>query len=160
MTQRPPWYEKDTVLAGNVFIGSLMSTLTWPVRGSFVDYVNAAEGSVVASGGVTRHSQGFSFPGAGAFPGIWKFSGTANFEAHSGLLSVSLSDPEVELDPALQGSLSVSQNGTSRVIARLVDVEKTAHTIVATPVLTGEGAYLFGNVYKIGEPFDQLSISL
>lgn len=135
-----------------------MSRLWWPVRRSFVDYVDAADGSVVVSEGVTRDPQGFAFPAAGTFPGVWKFSGTVDFEAHSGLLSVSVSHPEIELDSALQWSLTVWVNGVRRAIARLVDVEQTPDTTSATPLLTREGAYLFGDVYKISEPLDQLSI--
>ena len=83
------------------------ATLTWGVKTSFRSYVEAAGGTVTLSDGVTRTEDGsFVFsavPGGdlaiapdGSATGALRFVGAVTFEAHGGMLKVTLTELAVE----------------------------------------------------------------
>ena len=83
--------------------------LTWGVKASFRNYVEAAGGSITLSDGATRREDGaFEFAAAaggdlsiasdGSASGALRFLGTVVFDAHGGMLQVTLTELGLEAD--------------------------------------------------------------
>jgi hypothetical protein len=158
------------------------AALTWPVRESFLGYVNRMGGRITIIGPARPGARGFSFPhalaasapgpgeadGLGAGGGPMRelaFGGAVAFVAHGGALDVVIADPVLVFDDlgvlltvrdsALPGS------GTRAVIAELASGSPTpadGETVALVPRLTSDGSALFGGVYPAGETMDPLFV--
>ena len=84
--------------------------LSWGVKASFRNYVEAVEGSIDLSEGATRAEDGsFVFtavPGGnltiasdGSATGAMRFQGKVTFDAHGGMLKATLTELGVEAGP-------------------------------------------------------------
>lgn len=150
-------------------------TLTWGVKQSFRNYVEATGGRIEASRGAQRAPDGaFTFaatPGEGLTldttgkpVGRAAFKGEVSFETHGGMLSVQLADPMVEIDSS-GGVLSVADLGTGgrRVeVARLdlAESSELAGEYVIPAALTPEGSQFLGDHYPIMTALDPLRLAL
>ena len=158
------------------------AALTWPVRESFLGYVNRMGGRITIVRPARPATRGFSFPhvptaivpGSSAADGFdavrgaireLAFTGAVAFSAHGGTLDFAIADPVLVFDD--QGVLlTVSDSaargrGTRAVIAELDD-GSPAHgggeTVALVPRLTEDGSGLFGGVYPAGETMDPLFV--
>jgi hypothetical protein len=154
--------------------------LTWPVRESFLGYVNRVGGRITIVRPARPAARGFSFPpaptvtgrgargadgfdaGRGAIREL-AFAGAVAFTAHGGTLAVVIADPVLVLDD--QGVLLTVRDsaapgrGTRAVIAELGDGSPAPggdETVGLVPRLTEDGSALFGGVYPAGETMDPL----
>ena len=141
-----------------------VTTLGWGVKASFRAYVEAAGGAITAADGASRAPDGgFVFEAApdsdlavedGRPAGTGRFRGRAVFQAHGGLLSVTLVDPWVE--PAADGwVLSIAETATRRTaIARLGALEDGAMSAVTTL----DGMMILGDHYPPGTVLDEVRL--
>lgn len=137
--------------------------LIWPIRQSFTDYVRGNEGAITLDG-VIETEDGFVFEGAAGDPpssaaDALAFSGSVHFEAHGGMLDVTIGDPVLTIDGE-SGTITVTTEptGNSRTtLARLVEVHNGDVTS-AKVLLTFEGTRLLGDVYAPGSPLDAFRI--
>lgn len=135
--------------------------LCWPVRQSFVAYIERAGGSIEVSGEATRDGAMFTFPGSAPTRERWEFRGIASFVAHGGMLAVHLIDPEIAFDSEV-GVLSVAteQRGGGRrlPIARILDRHSADGVTRADVRLTLHGSRLFGDVYNPGDLMEPVEV--
>lgn len=139
--------------------------LGWGVKQSFRAYVEGSGGSIATGDGCTRADDGtLAFEAAadsdlvltdGALSGTGRFRGRVQFQAHGGLLSVTLADPWVE--PADGGwVLSIAETATRRTaIAKLGAPEDGAMS--ATTTL--DGMMIIGDHYPPGTPLDPVRLA-
>ncbi|MEP6631668.1 MAG: HtaA domain-containing protein [Lapillicoccus sp.] len=144
-----------------------MASLAWGVKASFVGYVRAVGGSVVADEGAYEDGEAFVFPAALAAPAAlstvtaadleWRFSGRLTFRAHHGLLDVRIGDPWVRLlDARLE--LTVTDERGARVTVATGRGDDPLRT--AFPVDLAPGAeHLFASTYPAGTPLAPLVLS-
>lgn len=154
--------------------------LLWGLKKSFVDYIGRMpDGKGVVSGGAVSTATGeVRYPPetSGRRPGadggedrFWLFAGEVRFSGHYGMLSVRIAAPRIVLIGGA-ASLDVAVPTAADADARLTlvtlrltpepgddGVEQWASTDVA---LTDAGVALFNDVYRPGEPFDDLRITL
>jgi Htaa len=153
--------------------------LTWTVKGSFLAYVNRMRGRITLVEPAYPGTAGFAFPhapaayradagdGAGErnLPvGELAFAGGVAFSAHGGMLDVTLAEPVLVFDG--QGTLLTVVDlahpggGTRVVIATLAGgpPARAEETVAFVPLLTEDGAALFGRVYPPGEAMDPLLV--
>jgi hypothetical protein len=135
---------------------------------SFRAYVNSV-GDVMLSGGAERTADGrYAFPAAAvetspADPVRIVGSGTVAFQAHGGLLSFTLGAPWIEADD--HGIwLSVSSPGWGRRVhvadlTRLPPAPDDFRAVFAA-TLAVDGVRLFGEVYPLGLPLENLVIEV
>lgn len=157
------------------------ATLTWLVKESFLAYVNRTRGRITLVEPAYPGAAGFAFPHAPAaghtesgdaapdaseraFPGELMFTGGVAFLAHGGLLDITLAEP-VLVFGARGALLTIADmtrpgGGTRLVIAELTGGPHTLadETIALVPLLTDDGAALFGGVYPPGEAMDPLFV--
>jgi hypothetical protein len=126
--------------------------LAWAIRRSFTEYVRAAEGSVTLADGVAEADGEFFFEGVPGNPDA--FSGSVRFQAHDGLLDVTIGAPSLAVD-GTSGTVSVTTgSGASHIVlARLVDIRGDDISSGRT-MLTFEGSRLLGDVYPPGSALD------
>ena len=148
------------------------SRLTWGVKASFRSYVEGTGGSTVLSDGATRGKNGtFVFeavPGGdltiasdGSAAGTMRFQGTVTFEAHGGMLKVTLTELGLEVGPdGLVLSALDTQLGQDRcVIAKLGPVEVAADDVVTLGAeITLDGMYQIADTYPPGTELDPLRL--
>jgi len=154
--------------------------LTWPVRESFLAYVNRTGGRITIVEPAYPGARGFAFPhapaaghtsGGGPAPdsgarrtGELAFTGGVAFSAHGGALDITLAEPVLVLDD--QGALLTVADparpghGIRAVIAVLAGHPHagTRETAALVPLLTEDGSALFGDVYPPGEAMDPLFV--
>jgi len=148
------------------------SKLTWGVKASFRNYVEAAEGSISVSDGATRAEDGSfvltALPGGdltiasdGSATGAMRFQGTITFEAHGGMLKSTLSD--VGLEASDEGLvitvLDAPMNKDRCAIAKLGPIEgdsKDAITLRAE--ITTDGMYQIADNYPPGTELDPVRL--
>ena len=142
-----------------------VTRLGWGVKQSFRAYVEGSGGSIALDGGAARADDGtFVFAATadsdlaldgGALSGTGRFAGKIAFQAHGGLLSVTLTDPWVE--PAGDGwVLSIAETATRRTaIAKLGAVEDGALPAVTTL----DGMMILGDHYPPGTQLDPVRLS-
>jgi hypothetical protein len=153
----------------------LFTTLSWGVKQSFRSYVEAAGGAIEVLDGADRTADGqFTFtaaPGAGLEldddgkpVGRGAFLGEVRFEAHGGMLSVSLADPIVEITAA-EAVLTVADSGarTRRVEVARLDLTAMTHgesgEIVIAATLSAEGSQWLGDHYPMRTPLDPVRLT-
>lgn len=137
------------------------ATAVWPVRNSFVDYVRAANGEVSPLAPWSLSSDGFRFPLRrldGAKTETLEADGGACFTAHAGRLAVELRQLRLAFaNGGFEASVrDLDVPETWMTIAR-GDVEAlTPDRLMLRPRLTFFGSRLFGDVYQVGEPLDDM----
>ena len=146
--------------------------LTWGVKASFRAYVEAAEGVISVSDGVTRDADGaFVFaavPGGdlaisaeGPPTGAARFQGTVAFEAHGGMLKATLTDLGVEVEGGELVLTAAQTFDPSRraVIARLGSMERTAAgSTILSAAITFDGMMQIADNYPPGTILDPVRL--
>ena len=142
-----------------------VTRLGWGVKQSFRAYVEGSGGSIAATDGCTRADDGtLAFEATaesdlalagGDLSGTGRFRGRVQFQAHGGLLTVTLVDPWVE--PADGGwVLSIAETPTRRTaVARLATPEDGA----MGAVITLDGMMIIGDHYPPGTMMDPVRLS-
>lgn len=141
-----------------------VARLVWGVKQSFRNYVEGSGGSIAIENGAARADDGtFVFEATadsdltldgGALSGAGRFAGTLKFEAHGGLLRVTLTDPWIE--PSDGGFvLSIAETATRRTaIVKLGPPEDGA--LPATTTL--DGMMIIGDHYPPGTVLDPVRL--
>ncbi len=149
-----------------------VTTLTWGVKQSFRNYVEMSGGTIAATAGAARAEDGalafaaapdsdLSIDGA-ALSGTGRFRGEVSFQAHGGMLSVSLFDPGVEAGadgPVLTVADTAAR--TRRVVFAKLDLAAAtdaggALSIPAT--ITLDGMFILGDHYPPGTALDPVGL--
>lgn len=147
--------------------------LSWGVKASFRNYVEAAEGSITASDGATRSEDGAfvlkAIPGGdlaiaadGSATGSMRFQGTITFEAHGGMLKSTLSEVGLEAgdDGLVITVLDAPMNKDRCAIAALSLAEVGAGgATTLNSEITVDGMYQIADNYPPGTELDQVTLS-
>lgn len=145
--------------------------LAWGVKDSFVNYIQSSrDGQIVVSDGAgVTESDEFHFPIAGMTTTDTQiqiaFSGSVQFLAHFGMLSVTIANPRMILR-AQTAELAVAgaNNGWIHLLhlelpAR--EAEGRTHMWRDMPAkLVETGLELFGNTYNEGEPMASTTLRI
>ena len=148
-----------------------MMTLTWGVKQSFRSYVEMSGGEITAAEGAAATPDGaFAFeaaPGgdlavdaAGKVSGTARFRGRLVFQAHGGMLKVTLTDPWLE--PAPEGLvLSIAETPIRRTaIAKLGAAQRTEDGALQFPAaITLDGMMIIGDHYPPGTALDVVRLA-
>ncbi len=147
-------------------------TLGWGVKLSLRNYVEASGGVIGVQAGATRSADGgFVFPAApnsdlilapGAPSGTGCFQGEISFQAHGGMLSVTLVAPGIE--PGADGlMLTIAETPTRRTaIARLDLAAMTTEpdgVVVIPAATTLDGMMILGDHYPPGTLLDPVRLT-
>ena len=149
-----------------------VNKLTWGVKTSFRNYVEAAGGSITLSGGATRAEDGtFIFTAApggdlsimsdGSATGAMRFQGTVTFDAHGGMLKATLAELGLEMgaDGFVLTALEAPMNKNRCAIAQLGPVEVgTDGVITIRSEITFDGMYQIADNYPQGTELDPLQL--
>lgn len=149
-----------------------VATLGWGVKQSLRNYVEGSGGVITAQAGATRTADGaFAFTaspesdlalGAGPPTGMGRFEGEIRFQAHGGMLSVTLLAPGIE--PTAEGlALTIAETPTRRTaIARLdlggMTTEPDGSVLIPTAT-TLDGMMILGDHYPPGTPLDPVRLT-
>ena len=147
-------------------------SLSWGIKSSFRSYVTSpiAHGSITTSG-VSTVLGNFVFPQSGAAQltngiGSVAYSGSVRFAGHGGELDLRLSDPQVRIDSATNGTLFVRVNGGTRVAfatlalasgTKATDATGAVQYVNVPASLTSAGAAGFNGFYGAGTALDPVS---
>ena len=142
--------------------------LTWGVKASFRNYVEAAGGSIAVADGATRRDDGafvfealpggdLTFEPDGSARGSMQFQGTVTFNAHGGMLNSTLTELRVEAadDGLLLTVVEAPMNQGRCAIATLRPVEGSeaaGQTLIAE--ITIDGMYQIADNYPPGTELD------
>jgi hypothetical protein len=148
------------------------SKLTWGVKASFLNYVEAVGGSITLSDGASRTEEGaFVFtavPGGdltiaadGSATGAMRFQGTIAFDAHGGMLKSTLTELGLEASddglvltvlegPMNQGRCSVAKLGSVEVLSD--------NAITMRTEITLDGMYQIADNYPPGTELDPIRL--
>jgi len=146
--------------------------LTWGVKTSFRNYVEAAGGSIALSNGATRAEDGtFIFTAApggdlsiasdGSATGAMRFQGSVAFNAHGGMLKSTLRELGIESGPEglVLTALEAPGNQGRCAIAQLGPVEVgTDGAITIGSKITFDGMYQIADDYPQGTELDPLQL--
>ena len=149
------------------------TTLTWGVKASFRNYVEASEGSITATDGATQAEDGtFIFaaePGGdlaiaadGSASGAMHFQGTVTFEAHGGMLKSTLKELAIEAgeDGLVLTVLDGPMNKRRCAVAELDLIEGgSGDTVTMSSKITMDGMYQIADNYPPGTQLDHLVLS-
>lgn len=151
------------------------ASLTWGVKQSFRNYVQAAGGAIETSGRAERLEDGaFQFAAGstgdlrrqadGGLAGAANYLGEIAFEAHGGMLRVRLADPSVEFAEG-QGVLIVADGGSTGPRLKVAKLNLTAMSeedgeLVIPTALTIEGSQVLGDHYPPGTALDPVRLRL
>lgn len=141
-----------------------MSSLVWPIKRSFISYIERMPDGVIAvEGGVSRRDDGFAFPGGHSAGGAaTRFAGSVTFVGHYGMLNLPVGGIEIVEPIDGEAVLTIEDEGSSTRRCTLLRLgEPTVegrHRTYASPVLTEEGAELFFDNYPAGSAFEPLEI--
>ena len=144
--------------------------LTWGVKASFRNYVEAAEGSITLNDGATRTEDGtfvflaqpdgdLSIAADGSATGAMRFQGTVVFEAHGGMLKSTLA--ELGLEAGENGLvltvLDAPMNKSRCAVADLGPVEvNSAGGLTIASRITIDGMYQIADNYPPGTELDPI----
>jgi len=146
--------------------------LTWGVKASFRNYVEAAEGSIEVSDGATRNDDGTfelqALPGGdlsiaadGSATGSMRFQGIIAFEAHGGMLKATLSEVGLEVgdEGLVLTVLDAPMNKDRCAIATLGVLENGPNEAVTlSAAITVDGMYQIADNYPPGTELDQVRL--
>jgi len=148
------------------------NTLTWGVKASFRNYVEAAEGSITLSDGAESAEDGAvvfnAVPGGdlvieadGSATGSMRFTGAVEFEAHGGMLKSTLSEIGLEASPdgLVLTVLDAPMNKDRCAIADLSLIEHNGDqgtTLHAE--ITVDGMYQIADNYPPGTELDPVQL--
>lgn len=149
--------------------------LTWGVKQSFRNYVQAAGGTIGTGDGTGRDAEGaFVFqaaPGEGLTldaegrpTGQGGFIGEVSFEAHGGMLKVFLADPRVEIGPA-GATITVADTAKRDYRVEVAKLDLAAMTVegdelVIPAALAMHGIQYLGDHYPLNTPLDPVRLRL
>jgi ferredoxin len=149
-------------LAGPASASGAVASLLWGVKASFVAYVRAVGGSVVADEGAYETEAGFVFPAAPSH-GVdleWRFTGRLTCLAHDGLLDVAVADPWVHLVDAGVELSVLDQRAERAARTTVASGPSDGPLAMPIPVALDAGAeHLFGSTYPAGTPLAPLVLS-
>ena len=146
--------------------------LSWGVKASFRNYVEAVGGSVHLSDGATRAADGsFVFravPGGdltiaadGSVSGELRFQGTITFDAHGGMLKATLAELGLEVgsDGLVLTALEAPVNRDRCVIAKLSIIDLAPDgDVTLSAEITLDGMYQIADNYPPGTELDPLRL--
>ena len=146
--------------------------MTWGVKESFRNYVEAAEGTITLSDGATRADNGaFIFPAQaggnltinadGSASGSMSFQGTVTFEAHGGMLKSTLAELMLEStdDGLVLSVLEGPMNKSRCAVAELGPVAVgTDDEITLGTKITMDGMYQIADNYPPGTELDPVGL--
>lgn len=144
---------KDSVRAG----------LHWPLKWSFINYMNDLPdgASSVTDGCHVEKGRGFWFEAAASTDDVHQFSGDLRFKGHHGMLYVRLANPRLTVSGD-SGTLTVIDSGEDRIELATCDITRTAeaptHIIGSNVRLTEAGSELFGAVYRAGQALEDFLV--
>ncbi|MDQ0092231.1 HtaA domain-containing protein [Paeniglutamicibacter psychrophenolicus] len=136
------------------------ATLIWPLRSSFVSYIEALpDGMVEAGNGARRQGRNFMFPGHSASGGGFGFEGWLHFAGHHGSLDITLESLEVQTEGA-NATLWTVVSGYRMRMATMSGVQVSGEVLLHSDAvrLTGDGAHVLGGVYAPGAELEPLTI--
>jgi len=147
--------------------------LTWGVKASFRNYVEAAEGSITLSDGATRAVDGaFVFAAEpngnlviatdGSATGAMRFRGTVTFEAYGGMLKSTLKELAIEAseDGLVLTVLDGPMNKRRCTVAELDLIENdSGNSVTMNSKITMDGMYQIADNYPPGTELDPLQLS-
>jgi len=147
--------------------------LTWGVKASFRNYVEAAEGSITVSDGAIRAEDGtFVFTAEpngdlviaadGSATGATRFQGTVTFEAHGGMLKSTLTELAVEAgeDGLVLTVLDGPMNTRRCAVAELgVTHVGPDNAVAMDSQITMDGMYQIADNYPPGTELDPVLLS-
>lgn len=151
-------------------------SLEWGVKRTFIEYVSGlADGEITADEPATISELGrFSFPaqpGPGLDAktgfGVFKFRGAAHAAGHFGMMSVTITDPWIEIGPdgaALtipdpdRGAASGKRIALATLTLETEDGSKVWADIAST--LTVEAIGIFNRQYESGSAMDPVTVVL
>lgn len=143
-------------------------SMRWGVKASFCGYVEAMGGSIEASDGASRGEDGaFVLTAAsggdltvapdGTASGSMRFDGTINFDAHGGMLKVTLTELGIEVDDEglVLTALQAPLNKDRCAIAKLSVAETQGDdAITLRAEITMDGMYQIADNYPPGTELD------
>lgn len=170
-----------TVTGGTGTKPTVPGFLHWGVKSSFSSYVTGpiASGWIAVSGGASANSGEYVFPqgdgstwAATTGTGSGAYRGAVQFYGHGGVLNVTLSNPQVQIDSPTHATLYVSENGSGPIGIGSVDLSGAVKkdldggvSYTNAPVsLTGAGVGVFSygssQFYSVGEMMDPVSFTI
>jgi hypothetical protein len=138
-----------------------MTTLIWPVKGSFLRYISNVGGVMWVGEGAWAADDGFAFLGAtDVGSGAMQFRGALIFDAHAGALHVELTDPTLEPGgDSWAVRAYTDENRTSPLLfAEATESSRVAGAVTFMVRLTAAGSLLFGGNYPEGAELDPLIV--
>ncbi|MGW6266623.1 HtaA domain-containing protein [Cellulosimicrobium funkei] len=164
-------------------VPTTVGSLTWGVRGSFVDYIEGpvAKGDVAVSAGATRDGSAFAFgqstpwaaPATGTTTG---YHGTVRFSGHGGLLHLTVSEPRVRIDGPRSATLvldvssrnldgtTFAKKGVAFATLSLPPASTAKDGAVtyraAEATLTAAGSAAFSGFYAAGDPLAPVTFTV
>jgi hypothetical protein len=147
--------------------------LTWGVKASFRNYVEAAEGSITLSDGATRAEDGaFVFAAEpngdliiaadGSATGAMRFQGTVTFEAHGGMLKATLKELAIEASEdglvltVLDGPMNKRRCAVAELDLIAID---SGSSVTMNSKITMDGMYQIADNYPPGTELDPVQLS-
>jgi len=147
--------------------------LTWGVKESFRQYVEAAGGSITTSDGATRNADGsflfnaetegdLAITSDGTVSGSQAFAGTVSFEAHGGMLKSTLSGLAIEAGgdglmlSALEGPMNESRCKIAKLAHNHTDDDGNPHF---SAEITLDGMFQIADNYPPGTALDDVMLS-
>lgn len=146
--------------------------LTWGVKRSFREYVEAAGGTIDISEGVSRNDSGefvfeaqtggnFSVSLRGDASGSTIFRGSVEFVAHGGMLKATIAELGVESGPegAVLTMLEGPANENRCVVAKLIPLlDSSSESVTFNSEITLDGMFQIADNYPPGTEMDPVSL--
>jgi hypothetical protein len=144
------------------------TTLQWRIEPAFDDYVRnrTGDGTVILADGASRDSDGFyRFPRTGAFRDCknFHFSGSVEFRAYLGVLSVRIAEPSLHVaeDKVHMYIVDDSAPAGTRLELASAAIKPGATGVTNLDLrLTERGAELFMGKYPAGTPLAPIELVL
>ena len=147
--------------------------MTWGVKESFRQYVEAAGGSITISDGATQNADGsflfnaetegdLAIASDGSVSGSQAFAGTVSFEAHGGMLKSTLSGLAIESAPEglMLSALEGPMNESRCHIAKLAHIQTdNAGNPRFSAEITLDGMFQIADNYPPGTALDEVTLS-
>lgn len=136
---------------------STTAGLIWPIKQTFVEYIEIMnDGDVRTDGGARRIEDGsFFFPLVAETSRGQEFGGVVHFTGHYGMLALSIADPHLVRGPQ-RTMLTVADPDADD--GRLAFAEVDDSTDAFVPRLTRDGADLFFDNYRAGTALDHFVV--